>query len=643
LKFPRIRLVREKALTGTPEIVEALSARRLRAYPGLGGTNLDLQRINSAFVQAQAASYGYMYQSQPAVRSVVDYIARNVAQLGLKLYRRVSDDEREHEGDHPAAETLRKPNPWTPGQKFVFNVVADFLIYDNAYALKFRNNGGPLVLLNVPPHAVGIVGQEFFSPEAYRIWRQDGTWFDVAPEDVFHWGGYDPENPKLGFSKLETLREELAADAAARAAKTELDKSGGMPKGWMERPVEAAEWSDVALQRFQTQWANWAKTPTRGIPVAEDGMQFKQASVSPEQAQMLESRQFTREEVASEYGLTNVPPRSDEERRQVYADVLPPYCEMLCAFLDLHILQGEFFDDELYFEFNLDEKQMSDDRLKAITSAVGAPPLTRNEGRALLNLPAKPDGDELITPLNVTAGGKPSPQVMPIQDPNKPSQDGDFRSDEPKALTNGHKQLEVSTVPRAQADMARQHRYIDEVAGMLERNYARQHQSLKDVRKGRKGVFDVDRWDRELSEDIHRSVRSIVEREGGLYVARLTGDDFDMRQVENYLKAMAQGTAEGLNRVTKQDIAEMGVEDALGRARGQRAEVAAAAIGTRATMFARQEAAKQAPSPELRTKTWVSNTDRHSELSGVTVPLNSSFGGLEPGSAPNCRCTAVIS
>jgi hypothetical protein len=30
-------------------------------------------------------------------------------------------------------------------------------------------------------------------------------------------------------------------------------------------------------------------------------------------------------------------------------------------------------------------------------------------------------GDELVTPMNVIVGEKPSTDVMPIQDPNKPA------------------------------------------------------------------------------------------------------------------------------------------------------------------------------------------------------------------------------
>ena len=134
----RFRITRQKALTGSPSFVEALRGGQVDMIPRLGGSNINLQRISSVFVQAQSASYAFMYQTQPAVRSVVDYVASNIAQLGLRLYERVDDDEREYAGDHPACESLRWPNERTPGQQFVYNLVADFLVYDNSYALKFK-------------------------------------------------------------------------------------------------------------------------------------------------------------------------------------------------------------------------------------------------------------------------------------------------------------------------------------------------------------------------------------------------------------------------------------------------------------------------------------------------------------------------
>ena len=188
--------------------------------------------------------------------------------------------------------------------------------------------------------------------------------------------------------------------------------------------------------------------------------------------------------------------------------------------------------------------------------------------------------------------------------------------------------------------MARQGRYIDEAKALLEAYYAHQARSLSS--KSAKDA-ESERWNDTLAGRLDRFLKSVVEREGGVYVARLAGDDFDMRLVWNYIKAMAIGTAEGLNHATQRDIDSMGVEDALRRAQGMRAEVAGAQIGARATCFARKEAAKQSPGRQFRRQTWIANTERHSELDGVSVPLGSDWGGIEPGSEPNCSCSMSIS
>ena len=73
-----------------------------------------------------------------------------------------------------------------------------------------------------------------------------------------------------------------------------------------------------------------------------------------------------------------------------------------------------------------------------------------------------------------------------------------------------------------------------------------------------------------------------------------------------------------------------------------RAVTGGVAIGARSTMVARQEAAVQSPMTQYRLQTWVADTDRHADLDGISVPLGSDWGGIEPGSEPNCSCTAVI-
>jgi len=640
-------------MRASPEVLEAMQDRTSSPFPLIATPSIN-QRVNSVYVEAQNASYGWIYRYSPPVRRVVDYIARNVAQLGLKVYERVSDDEREHRGDHPAAMAMRNPNPHTPGEQFIFDIVADFLVYNNAYALKFRGDNDRLLLVRIVPHMIGLVGRSHFTVEAYRIYRADGSSFDVSPQDVIHWRGYNPDDPRKGESYLETLREELASDSAARQATTELHRSGLALPGWIERPLDAPEWSDEARKRFEEDWANRAKQGKRRSPVLEEGMVFKQGGVSPEDAQILDGRRFTVEQVAGLYGMKHVPPENEDERRQFYADVLPPLTDLLAAHLGLQILNQEYDSTEHYFEFNMDEKLMGDDRLKALTSAAGAPPLTRNEARARLNLPAKEGGDELITPGNVIVGGKPSPMVMPIQDPNKPPQDGSHRTDDaPQTASlngtgNGNGKVDVKAllIARREAQRRRINAYVVDFADVLQSFLDRQQQTLKSRKYAAKAVAD-ERWERELSDDLLQIAQRVVAKEGSMTAARLGMDDFDLARTEAYLRTVSRGKAREITAALRDRLNAGEPSEVFEEARTADAPRAAQTLATTFAAFAVTEAGQQSPDAERRMKTWVvtSGNSAHPELDGETVPLGASFSnGADgpPADHPGCQCELEI-
>jgi HK97 family phage portal protein len=441
--FWREPLWKEKAIDASPAVLEAVANQQASFTPLLGmgphphgGQNT---MVTAAYIEAQSAAYAHMYRTQPAVRMVIDFIARNVAQLALRLYERSGDNERKQHSDHKAARAMRDPNPATPGEQLIFNYVADYLIHDNAYIVKLRPNVRlPVMLYGLPAHRVGVLGRDFFTPEGYRIWRADGSWRDEPVENVIHWRGYNPCDPRLGISPLETLRKVLAEDAALQQANVELAKQGFAPPGYISRPLEAPAWSSEGAERFREGWANQQTDSGRHTPVLEEGMEFHDFGFTPKDAQVLDGRRFTVEQVAAIYGvpvelLTGKP--SEAAQRQFYQDVLPPICELACAYLDLGLLQEEYNLEGYYFEFDLDEKLQGDSRITALVSAAGAPVMLRNEARAKLNLPPVEGGDKLVTPLNVMVGdpSKPSPMVMPPQDPNKPPQDGSHRT----AASNG--------------------------------------------------------------------------------------------------------------------------------------------------------------------------------------------------------------
>ena len=440
-------------------------------------------------VEVQSASYGWLYKHTPAVRDVIDFIARNVAQLDLRLYERTTDTARRQVYDHPAVDAVRYPNPLTPGQQFVFSMVVEWLVYNNAYALKMRRKGLPPWIYVLPTSQVGVIGESYLQPDGYRVWNSQGLYTDFPVDRIIHWRGHSPTDMRQGFAPLETLRKLLIEDAAAQTANLELTQAGYAPPGYLSRPVEAPSWDgQKAPERIAEDWRKAMSQPGRNVPILEEGMKYEPFGFSPKDVQAIEARRFTEETVAGIYGvplgllgLGSTQAQLADQRQQFYADVLPPITEMLAAYLDLHILQAEFSTTSLYYAFDLDEKLNADSRIATYVSAAGGPIYTRDEIRQKLNLPPLPDGDgeEIITPLNVTVGGKPSPAVMPVPDPNTPAQDGSHRDgNPPMAAAVDRKQLEVTTQPRREADMARQRRNIDEAKGVFAGFYNHQRQVM---------------------------------------------------------------------------------------------------------------------------------------------------------------------
>jgi hypothetical protein len=395
--------------------------------------------------------------------------------------------------------------------------------------------------------------------------------------------------------------------------------------------------------------ANRLRKLNRKPFVMQEGGELRPVGVSPRDAQMIEVRRWAIERIAAEFGvplgMVGLDDNLEAARSQFYADTLPPYCEDFTRTLDLRLLVRVYNWTDGCFEFNLDEKHMGDDRLKALVSATGRPVMLTNEGRAKLNLPPVPGGDELVTPSNVIVGEKPSVDVMPIQDPNGPPQDGSHRTDNPKALVKASdREFEPVALasPARKGDLERQLRHIDECQAVVQRHFTRLGRSLNEKSRKADPTADWRRWDREFADDIHKAVEAIVEREGGLYAFKLMGGDFDMRLVKNYLRAMSEGAASGINDKIREEIRQDGLEAALARA-PQHIESAGASLGAHATTWAREEAAKQSPDPSSRVKTWIPHTNRHAAFAGQTVPLGADWpAGFAPGTAPGCRCSMAI-
>jgi HK97 family phage portal protein len=235
------------------------------------GTGLSLYNFLSQ-------DYETIYRTQPNVKLVVDFLARNIAQLSLKVFRRVSDTDREHLPQHELSRLFARPNPWTARYDFFDTLVHDLCIFGNSYTLKVKQDGaGPTELLRLPPHQVRPLGKLMLRADAYE-WRGLTGAREFSANDVVHVKTYNPTDPRVGLPPLEALRRILAEDAASGEYREHFWRNRARAEVVLKHPGEL---SDATGERLREQWKNLYTGPESSgtTAILEEGMDV--ATVSP--------------------------------------------------------------------------------------------------------------------------------------------------------------------------------------------------------------------------------------------------------------------------------------------------------------------------------------------------------------------------
>jgi HK97 family phage portal protein len=611
-----------------------------------------------------AKTYADIYRCQPNVRTVVDFLARNIAQLGLHVFRRVSDTERERLSNHDVVDVIREPNPQSTRYRFVAATVSDFAIYDRAFWLKTRDKTGRLVLRRMPPQRVIVHGGTWLEPERFELFTKSGSPVDIHPDSVVFFRGYDPDGVG-GTSPMETLRQLLAEDHAAGDYRRRLWQNGARMSGWIGRAHDAPQWGDGAKARFLRDFrAAWSGNSdgVGGTALLEDGMEFHEASFSAEQAQYVETRKLTREEVAAAYfipppmvGILDHATFSNitEQHKMLYQDTLGPWLTMLQEEIHLQLLPE--FDDvaNIYVEFNIAEKLKGsfEEQAAQLQTSIGAPWLTRNEGRARMNLDPIAGGDDLVTPLNVMIGGQASPT-----DSAPKARPLDLEPGALKALPSG----------KATRDRLRT-RHQERIAEAVSRYTERQRRSVLSRLKSKDSTDDafgsLERWDSELAATLLPLLfAASIDGAAGILEDFDPEADFDDDLMVPYLTVVATEQATATNVATLERL-RTSLDDAddwraaanhvFDVAAGTRAQDLGHDAGRTSWNLGVHDAARVVG---LKTKTWRVRSSRprssHARLNGKAVPLDEEFsnGARWPGDRKlkleeraRCSCDLEVS
>ena len=665
-----------KALRATPAALEL--------FRGFGAGFFSTSRsayVDGVYLEATSATYAALYRSQENVRSVIDAIARVSADYALKCYKRDQNNKRSDGGDHPAAATLREPNDWQATRELIQVMIKDKLVYDDAYLWDMgADSEGRRFLVRVPPSAMHVGSNNQLRPTTYRINFQDGTWLDLRPDEVIHWRGYSAGDNRLGVPPMETLRTLIVEASVRKAQSTEQVKGGLIKGGIITRPETAPEWTEEAMERFSESFAARLRGVIAGeTPVLEEGMQFHEAGITPREAEMLANRKYELEVVANVFGVNpayfTTSGNLESARKQLREDVVTPMLKLLAETFTHQLIRGTYDDRSHFFRFAAPTLSDLSKLFEAGSKSTGGSVLTTNEFREdYLDKPPVPGGDEIVKHPGSQGGGTPpapssDPRGRPPNETEEQSVDDTEKAvresvDRVKRHEERHKADEEIRykvqAARRTAVIRRRDISAGKHAELLRNHFRRQKASTTPLSNAR--------WNRELTADLLELAKATVEEEGTATAERLMGE-FDMRQVENYLRAGAKAVAEAINMQTlkayEQAVADAAAEKKTDELRDGVLDTAITgrsdSLGTdRATglsSFAVLEAAKQNPGDGAtvkRQKQWVwsgSPNSRHGGVANETVDLFEEFsnGGQFPGDAAlgieqtaNCRCSLDV-
>jgi len=243
-------------------------------------------------------------ESVSAVYACVSAVSETIASLPLILYRRTDDDGRDRAKDHPLYKVLHDaPNGMQTALEFREQMQASVLLRGNAYAEVIRGYDGQVRELR-PLHADRVQVLTLDTGRlAYEHFDGKGQKRRLLQDEVFHLR-HRSDNGVLGVSPISASREVIELAIAEREHGNATFRNGTKMLGILKFPGRLDR---TQREMIGSSWSSqYAGASNAGkTPILEEGVDYTPLSMTLEDAEWLQARQFSVEEVCR---LFRVPP-----------------------------------------------------------------------------------------------------------------------------------------------------------------------------------------------------------------------------------------------------------------------------------------------------------------------------------------------
>ncbi len=287
---------------GFPGIPGPQSQSRALGYSGSGGYVPAAPVLSGTFVTPETAL------GLAAVFSAINVIARDVAAMPTNVFRVYPDGGREIEtiGELGAINDLLafQPNDDMNAYRWSRDGMGHVLGRGNQYSEIVRKRGfvQTIEMLHpvktVPKRTTvddgGTVGRLYYELDNKKR---------LAPEDVVHFAGLGFDGI-IGYSPLTLMRQSIGLAMGAEQFGAAFFGNGAVAHGWLKTPKKLSEAAVNNLRKTFNQIHQGSQSAHQ-IGILEEGMDWVQNQISPEDSQFVATREFQVKDIAR---IFSVPP-----------------------------------------------------------------------------------------------------------------------------------------------------------------------------------------------------------------------------------------------------------------------------------------------------------------------------------------------
>lgn len=341
----------------------------------------------------------------------IELLCETIASMPCFLYEtNPATGKRTLAREHPLYRILhRAPNRRHTPYEFIMFLVMNFLMRGNAYARIVRNDRGDVVAL-WPLASDQMVVKALADNSLVYEYSVDNKVVVYGEESILHWR--DKGNGVVGIARLEYMAATLHGAILAQQHANRIYANEGRRAGvLMIDKLLTAEQREQVRANFR----GLVEANDDDLFVLEAGAKFEPLAISPADAQLLQSRRFSIEDIARWFGVPSVLINDtsgttawgsgiEQIIQGFHKFKLRPLITSFEQAIEARVLRPD--EQRRYeVEFSMDAllRASAKDRIEVYARAVQNGLKTRNEVRALENDPPSdaPGADALTVQTNL--------------------------------------------------------------------------------------------------------------------------------------------------------------------------------------------------------------------------------------------------